>query len=332
MRCIALAQELTRVPGTKVEFLTRTADFRAIDIIIKYGFKVIPIDDSVKKELDFIIYCLKEDTNKDKVVIVDSYSINEAYLVRLNQYAFVMAIDDMNRHPFPVDILLNQNVFFDKFDYVTRADTIQLLGGNYILLRDEIIQSSKRERNKKQVSDNILITMGGSDPTNQTYRIVELIAADGDTRLSHIKVNVVIGPSFEPSAVCSIKKIAQENPQIVIHENVTNLSELMAVSDAAISSSGSSCYELIALKVPSLVILTEDNQELVYKALKEKKCANTLGVYYKLTDFQIKKAIADILTDEELRLSLIENCTDVINIEGKKKVVSTLLGLFDRET
>lgn len=53
---------------------------------------------------------------------------------------------------------------------------------------------------------------------------------------------------------------AKDCPNIVLHENVRNMSALMQFCDVAISAAGSTLYELCATQTPAITYILADNQ------------------------------------------------------------------------
>lgn len=330
MRCIALAEELRRIPDSKVIFLVRNDDLAGVNKVKEFDFEVLEIDKNINNELEFVTDFIKNQKEEKKLIIVDSYEIDNSYLSQLGRVTLVMAIDDINEHPFDVDILLNQNLFGDKLDYQTRANTIKLLGGNYILLRDEFIEIAQSKKRDPDRCKSILITMGGSDAANQASRILRVLTSSSHSEIKELILNVVIGPSFSSDNIAGIKKTAFDNPRIVIHENVSRMSELMAVCDIAISACGSSCYELMALGIPSLTIMTGDDELIIFEALKEKECAIALGEYSCISDSDIEENLLFLIRNVQKRRELANNGRRLINVNGKRNVAGKLLELLNR--
>ncbi|EMO34163.1 hypothetical protein LEP1GSC175_1722 [Leptospira santarosai str. HAI821] len=105
------------------------------------------------------------------LAVVDSYLAGEKIYKFIRKVAKkVIAIDDYNRIVYPVDIVINPNVFFDQIDYNNQS--AKCYGGsNFVILRESF---RKYEKPKVSQESGILITLGGSDYRNLLPQLCEL--------------------------------------------------------------------------------------------------------------------------------------------------------------
>jgi spore coat polysaccharide biosynthesis predicted glycosyltransferase SpsG len=166
------------------------------------------------------------------------------------------------------------------------------LGTDHLLLREEfrnLPEIEVRDRVK-----NILVTVGGYDLRNLTPKIIKALneldldeIEDKYLDKENLHIDVVIGPSFDNLDEI-IKEVQKSNLDISLNFNVKKMSKLMLKSDIAISSGGSTLYELTVTKTPALVLLQADNQVRVAEKLDGESIIN-LGF-----DFKIKLIKAKI--------------------------------------
>jgi len=99
-----------------------------------------------------------QDTNAD-CVIIDSYLASvEHYRAIRAVFPRVVAIDDFNRISYPVDLVINPNVFFLELDYSNQK--ARTIGGiDYIILRESFRKCKERGGS----GSGVLLTLGGSD-------------------------------------------------------------------------------------------------------------------------------------------------------------------------
>ncbi|EMO53489.1 hypothetical protein [Leptospira noguchii] len=104
-------------------------------------------------------------------VLIDSYLAKSKIYESLQSFfKKVIAIDDYNRMVYPVDIVINPNVFFDQIDYSNQS--AKCYGGSdFVILRESF---RKYEKPKVSQEDGILITLGGSDYRNLLPQLCEL--------------------------------------------------------------------------------------------------------------------------------------------------------------
>ena len=87
---------------------------------------------------------------------------------------------------------------------------------------------------------NILITFGGTDPTNSTYIVLNAIYKF--CKSNNIAINVVNGPGYQ--YIDSLKDF----PNINIKFNVNNMAKIMMENDIAFVPPGRTIYELASIR------------------------------------------------------------------------------------
>lgn len=145
-------------------------------------------------------YIYDNDNYNVDILIVDRYNITSSYLTSLRKYCKKLVyIDDMNELDFyDVDIIINRNIGAEKLYYNTANNCKLLLGTKYCILRENFINSDPIKINNEV--KNILITFGGSDPTNTTPLILEYL------KDVNCKLMTVIGSSFFKTECCLNRK------------------------------------------------------------------------------------------------------------------------------
>lgn len=128
------------------------------------GFNYIFVD-WLKENIDFT----------GKIVIVDSYYADEKYCLDIYKKADkVLFIDDYSRIKYPGGIVLNSAMGAETISYQQNSNIYYLLGSDYHPLRKEFWQISNKNINRN--IESILITLGGSDITNETPSILNKLA------------------------------------------------------------------------------------------------------------------------------------------------------------
>ena len=136
------------------------------------------------------------------------------------------------------------------------------------------MNSSKVLRFDPKLPTRVLITIGAGDSENITEKVINALS---DVSIENLELKVVVGPA-NVNLESLREAISRSKREIEIIENPDSMSILMAWADVAISGSGSTCYELAYLGIPSLVLVVADNQENVGSALAEKGAAICLNV------------------------------------------------------
>lgn len=331
MRCLSLAKGF-RHAGANVYFFSRYEP--GILKIRQDGFEVIemPYQKSSSSEgfsygdaselegdAEEIINSIK-DFNLD-VLIIDSYNVTEEFFLKLKPHVKKLCyIDDVNKFVYPVDVLINGNITATTLNYTGYSDNeIMLLGLKYNLIRDEFKNLPERIINRDV--KEIMITTGGSDPLNLSLRLAGIILSDAE--LKKIVINIVVGSGF--INVDSIRELCKKNTNIVLHENVSRMSEIMLKSDIAISAGGSTLYELCACGTPTLAIVIADNQREVADMLSAEGYIINLGWSDKLTDEELLKRLRLLCGDYEKRASLSPKVQKLVDGEGVRRIVGEIM-------
>jgi spore coat polysaccharide biosynthesis predicted glycosyltransferase SpsG len=79
----------------------------------------------------------------------------------------------------------------------------------------------------------------------------------------------------------------QKNRNVVLHENVSKMSEIMLRSDISISAGGSTLYELCACGTPTLGMVIADNQIEIVDMLSAEGYITNIGWHSELSDREV---------------------------------------------
>ncbi|KEH94440.1 UDP-2,4-diacetamido-2,4,6-trideoxy-beta-L-altropyranose hydrolase [Clostridium massiliodielmoense] len=292
MRTLVLAKELSKNHEVKYICLDSPKYIKGIEKIKNENIDVIKIDKLNEMEQ---IKNIESD-----FVVVDKYDIQSEYLLDLKSKFKVIYFDDnADFNYYPVDCIINQNIYASELNYNCLKDTKLLLGSRYTMLREEF-RKNNPIKVKKNIQ-NVLITVGGSDDFNITEDIIVQL------RNLQIKLQIVIGNAFKFKT--RLKKYESSN--IVLHEN-PNMSEIMKKCDVAISTCGSTIYELCFLGIPTIGMVIADNQ------IKLGKYMNKIGAI-KLSNISgVKEDILNLNYNERESMSKIQK--NIIDGKGVFRV------------
>lgn len=272
MRCLAIARELRRIEED-VTFLI--ADECTEQIIIEFGFQVICLHScwsDMESELTTMLH-LVNDTNV-KTLLIDSYYVTENYLEELHKYVRLVYIDDLNAFIYPVDMLVNYNVYAKKINYKNTYQSVGLsteflLGCEYVPLRTEFRNICRKERGvldgqigkdmgSQEVFERkrVLITSGGTDNSDVIGRLLNKLKEQD--WFEKVEFYVILGRFHQHES--KIQEQWSSYSNIFLYKNVSTISQYMIMCDVAVTAGGSTVYELCACGLPAIIYTLADNQ------------------------------------------------------------------------
>jgi UDP-2,4-diacetamido-2,4,6-trideoxy-beta-L-altropyranose hydrolase len=192
-------------------------------------------------------------------IVVDHYDLSEDWEVAVKPICSrLMVIDDLANRIHNCDLLLDQNYYKNsdrRYQDLLPTHCVCLLGPNYVLLRQEFINAKKNLHLRTGDVRRVLVFFGGSDPTNETKKI--LIALK-QMDLDRIEVDIVVGSANPHRHV--IRNMCNEIKGVNYYCDVSNMAELILRADIGIGAGGSSIWERCYLGLPSITSVVAFNQ------------------------------------------------------------------------
>jgi UDP-2,4-diacetamido-2,4,6-trideoxy-beta-L-altropyranose hydrolase len=255
-------------------------------------------------------------------VVVDGYQFHADYVDALRQAGLRVLFVDDNGHAerYPADLVLNQNLHASAELYAARGPASGLLlGPRYALLRREFLPA-RGEAETPEVGRRVLVTMGGGDPDNVTGKVVRSLA---QLNVPDLEAVVVVGPA-NPHYAAIRKAVAKLPFTARVVRNASNMPQLMAWADVAISAAGSTCWELAFMGLPALVIVWANNQQCVAESLHQAGVAESLGEHNMLASTDIAAALQCLLRSRRMRCSMAQRGRALIDGRGAQRVVERM--------
>lgn len=318
-RMLVLAKKL-KSRGHKVVFLCRGLKGLPRQRILKEGFGIIfvPSRGSLANEKKFIVRKITE--QKFSWFIVDHYGAKEDYYLFLQENGVkTLAVDDVNKTRFPVDVLLNQNVNASAHQYRCAQNTVRLLGCRYALVSD-VYQRSRPKVGIRKRLKRVLVFLGGADPKNQTLKVIKGLARTK----KKIKADIVLGSAnkFRPLIEKYLYKNRLKWP---IHQDLSDLADLMLKNDLAIGAGGSVSWQLATLKMPMILMPIAENQIGVAQALAKKGAAIYAGWHRHVREEKIRRLIDRI--DNKTLKKMSRRSAKLCDGKGASRVVKIIESL-----
>ena len=326
MRCMSIADELEQ-SSIKVCFLT--ADYNADELIKKRGFEVKCLDsvwDNLENEIsEGKLITLLKNTDDLEGIIVDAYYVTENYLQTLHDICKTIYIDDIfSLKRYPVDILINYNIYGEELDYKSRclSDTEILLGTKYVPLRKEFKNIDKKMREKVKA---VFVSTGGTDNYNIARNLLCEIFEKKNSELSKLDFHVVSGAMNKNLPY--LLEMEKKYKNIYIHQNISNMSEIMMKCDIAVSASGSTMYELCACGLPIVTYSFADNQIPGIRKFAKKGIALNCGDVRNGLEKTLNKIIEyveKLNKDYMLRKQKVKDVSEIIDGNGALRIIAEI--------
>lgn len=322
MRCVAFADELKR-EGYKVTFICRALEGNQIESV-EHKVIVLEKNDNFQSDDDYLNWLgatqqtdaqqtIKVFPKMTDLLVVDSYALGHQWHQNLREYAKrILVIDDLADRQFDCDILLNQNIGVQENSYKGKVprNCKLLLGCDYALLRPEFAERREQSLKKKQGNkkiQNVLVSLGGSDPDNVSLDILQQL----DDRF---KVVVVLGKTSPHNEI--IEHYAKgKSIEVII--NADNMADLMLDADIAIGAGGSTSWERCCLGLPTLLCVLADNQKIAAERLEE------LGAVIIVRN--LKKDLKSIIDNGQCQNTMSNIAQSICDGLGCKRVVRSVV-------
>jgi UDP-2,4-diacetamido-2,4,6-trideoxy-beta-L-altropyranose hydrolase len=260
-RCLALAVRL-RARGAEVVFVTSPADPAVLDKIRGAGCLVEPLPKDCDEDAAVAFLLAVAAKRGAPLIVVDSYRIELKHQVAIKGAGLkLLAVDDFGTGRFAADFVFNPNLTARAENYSVDAGARLLLGPAYALLRPEFLEAAGRPA-APSPDPRILITMGGSDPSGLTREAWKIL----DAAPGAFALDLLVGAAY-PEAGALARDVAAARHATVVHHDPPDVPGLMRRATLAVSAAGSTCWELACLGVPSIVLVTADNQKGVAEGL-----------------------------------------------------------------
>lgn len=326
MRCISIAQALAN-RDTRCVFAVSDNESDAflssleLETVCLYG-KWNDLDWLAAEKLGEL--CLRLGAF---AVVVDTYAATDQFFSVLNHILApqcrIAFIDDMYSYEHgiaampiirPVDIVVNYDYYASMDIYMeayARTNTRLLVGPHYAPMRASFRQKADQKQSINEFVSDIVVSTGSTNPNSLLERLSQacILATD-----SNVRIHVIVGPdaSFVDSA-----------SQYVIHKDVKDIAEVFFGCDIAVSTAGTTLYELSALGIPTLAVGMIDNQHLTVNGFVAKGYG--LGCMASDETSSICNKIAALYHDQGLRKAFSQFNQEAIDACGADRVADALI-------
>lgn len=314
MRCLALAGEMSAADWA-CGFAIGPETLKTVPALAGAGYPLAQLDGAAGDEVTAL---QKRWANGADWLIVDHYGHDAAFEGACRPWAErIMVIDDLADRRHDCDVLLDQTLGRDAEDYgsLVPGDCRMLVGPRFALLRPRFREARAKvlaRRADVSAVRRLLVSMGSSDPRNLTSRVLRGIA-EADVA---VEVDVAAGATSE-----RLRELAESLPlPITVHADTADMAALMARADIAIGAAGGTSWERCCLGLPSLLIVTADNQRMIAERLEIAGAADVLGWHDDVDAVDIAGALRRLCGDARRRRQMSVRAAEVCDGLGAARV------------
>lgn len=322
-RCLALASRLA-VDGASVAFFGRAAEGDLGDAIAARGFDIVRMPGDIvdwESDRDFMGAALKARGPWDWLV-VDHYDLDARWETPLRAVVRrILVVDDLADRPHDADVLLDQNEGDRVAAYAARTPAAcrRLLGPRFALLREEFGEWRRRIGPRAGPLRRLLVSFGGSDPTNETAKV---LGALRDWPARSFSVDVVAG--FNDGRTSALARAAADLKNVRFLVRVDNMAERMSGADLAVGAAGGSTWERGALFLPAIVAVVAPNQAPIAAAVAQRGAVVNLGDHARVAPADYRKAIEALAASPERLAEMSRRAGELTDGEGAARVAAVM--------
>jgi UDP-2,4-diacetamido-2,4,6-trideoxy-beta-L-altropyranose hydrolase len=322
MRCLAIANVCQDRKG-HVVFLMESCEAALEARLISEGVetRTVHTERGSMKDAEETVRLAKE--MAADWVVVDGYCFKANYQRHLHDSGLKLCLldDEGKADSYFADIIHNADLGVGEELYSNRAPfTKLLLGLQYVLFRREFSKWVAWERDVAPKGRKVLITMGGSDPDNVTLKVIRALQKTG---IEGLEIVAVVGAS-NPHGEQLRLAVQEFKVSVELKYNVTDMPSLMAWSDVTISAGGGTCWELLLLGTPTMILILAENQHANTFLLDQAGAAISLGWHDRITGEEIARRFIELCDNREKRTELSHAGRALIDGKGAVRVVDCL--------
>lgn len=276
MRCLTLARTLRRL-GADVVFICREEDGHLCSVIESANFRCKRLPKSPagwETDARLTRTAIESDGGNARLLVVDHYMLDIAWESNLRPIVDrIFVIDDLANRSHDCDLLLDQNLHdvpHARYSGLIPKRAKLFLGPRYALLRPEFDAADAVPRSKGL--RRMLVFLGGVDPTNESLKLVRALRAMGTGAPD---TDLVLGPAnphFE-----SVLTATRGMDCMNVLRQTEDMARLMRDADLGLGTCGVAAWERCRVGLPSLVVVSADNQRDDARILHSLGAVRNLG-------------------------------------------------------
>lgn len=321
-RCLVLAQAL-EAENWRTGFLVGPQALETVPELDRTGRVVVTMP--ANASIDDVRDTLAERwPGGADVLVVDRYDIGRAEETAQRSWSRrILVIDDLADRDRDCDILLDQTLGRLEGAYAHRvpAQCRLLLGTDYALLRPSFsrLRMAGHPRDMSEPVKHLLVAMGATDPSDATTFALRAIAESG----IEAEVEILLGTGAPH--LQTIRTLLGELPFVCrLHVEPADPDAIVAGCDLAIGAPGTSAWERACLGLPSILVLTAENQRANAAALHAAGAAQFVGTAADLAIEDLAREITRLTNDPAARSEMSRTASRICDGLGAQRTAAEL--------
>lgn len=315
IRCLSLAEGFREI-GVESHFFSTSLDPKMESVLSGRGYSSTVGKINGDCGLNSLIETC--DRLGATELVLDKYGLPAQFAQALRKKNSDFVIGQMEDWLAPLDsldIIINQNIYATEGDYHFSSDPhpVVLAGPAYALLRPEF-RKTKRKPYSSQKVERVLLTLGGSDQSDNLLKILHALLEVS----SDVEFHVVTGSAASSDRLMS--SWPGGNSRIVPYSRVENMCELMSRMDISINASGSTLWELYYLGIPNMIYVLADNQKRIGEAADLKGYSLYLGEMSHFEKLPLQNKFTSLVSSYDQRKKLSEQGQSAVDGRGVERV------------
>ena len=323
MRCAALGLRL-KESGCTIHFACAALPTGLKEWLVVRGIHVHMISNPMPSDVG---NDLRQSVNLARLIgfvdllVVDHYGLGRDWEQGMRPFVRrILIIDDLADRDHECDMLLDQNLRRDastRYRNRISPEARQFLGPRFALLRQEF-DNDALMRTRDGTVNHLLVFFGGTDPGNQSLKVIDALRLLAN---SDVQTKLVLGPAHCDRDSVHAKAVGLKG--LTVLDTTDRMSLLMAEADLAIGTCGVAAWERCSVGLPSIVVVTADNQREDAELLHAMGAIENLGDVDDVSGYRFASVLNDLLVDAARVREMGTRSASVV--AGRSKAIAQLV-------
>lgn len=324
MRCLTLAGALK--DRARVVFLSHDLPAVLAERATRGGFAHVDLPNASSAR-DAIAALKANGIGQADVLVVDHYALAADWMGAMRAIApRILVIDDIADRPLDCDVIVGPSLGMEAFEPTYRrlapSRCRLMLGTRYSLVAPAFGAARQAALERRETTwpvRRVLVSTGFTDLGGAAVTAARALAGTA------FEVRVAIGSasaSMEP-----LKALAAQTDTITLLPDCDDMANEMLNADIMIGAPGTTSWERATLGLPSLLVVTADNQRDIARELDAIGAARILGEAAALDPAVLETELARLAGDRAAYRAMSRAAAALCDGQGAMRVADAVLEL-----